>query len=98
MNSVGLQEVSGQTEKKNKFGGLGNTVIGQRIRVRLFPLINVQMAHSAAGGVGFGAGRLSTISAVDKPLKWFVIRCCNWQWTSERNILISGSLNHCYMT
>lgn len=39
VNSVGLQEASGQTEKKNKFGKYGNT-----------------MAHSAAGGVGFGAG------------------------------------------
>jgi len=39
VNSVGLQEASGQTEKKNKYGKYGNT-----------------MAHSAAGGVGFGAG------------------------------------------
>lgn len=39
VNSVGLQEASGQAEKKNKFGKYGNT-----------------MAHSAAGGVGFGAG------------------------------------------
>lgn len=39
INSVGLQEASGQAEKKNKFGKYGNT-----------------MAHSAAGGVGFGAG------------------------------------------
>ncbi|KAG1835142.1 SH3-domain-containing protein [Suillus variegatus] len=38
-NSVGLQEASGQAEKKNKYGKYGNT-----------------MAHSAAGGVGFGAG------------------------------------------
>ncbi|KAH7927974.1 hypothetical protein BV22DRAFT_1005946 [Leucogyrophana mollusca] len=39
VNSVGLQEASGQAEKKSKFGKYGNT-----------------MAHSAAGGVGFGAG------------------------------------------
>jgi len=39
VNSVGLQEASGQAEKKNKYGKYGNT-----------------MAHSAAGGVGFGAG------------------------------------------
>ncbi|OAX34378.1 hypothetical protein K503DRAFT_747499 [Rhizopogon vinicolor AM-OR11-026] len=39
VNSVGLQEASGQEEKKSKFGKYGNT-----------------MAHSAAGGVGFGAG------------------------------------------
>lgn len=39
VNSVGLQEASGQAETKNKFGKYGNT-----------------MAHSAAGGVGFGAG------------------------------------------
>ncbi|KAF9000643.1 SH3 domain-containing protein [Cyathus striatus] len=37
-NSLGLQQVD-QTEKKSKYGALGNT-----------------MAHSAAGGVGFGAG------------------------------------------
>ncbi|KAG0702777.1 SH3-domain-containing protein [Suillus ampliporus] len=37
VNSVGLQEASGQAEKKNKFSGS-------------------MMAHSAAGGVGFGAG------------------------------------------
>ncbi|KAG2153962.1 SH3-domain-containing protein [Suillus clintonianus] len=39
VNSVGLQEASGQAEKKSKYGKYGNT-----------------MAHSAAGGVGFGAG------------------------------------------
>ncbi|OJA16479.1 hypothetical protein AZE42_06873 [Rhizopogon vesiculosus] len=39
VNSVGLQEASGQEEKKSKYGKYGNT-----------------MAHSAAGGVGFGAG------------------------------------------
>ncbi|EGN99044.1 hypothetical protein SERLA73DRAFT_181826 [Serpula lacrymans var. lacrymans S7.3] len=39
VNSVGLQQASGQTEKKSKYGKFGNT-----------------MAHSAAGGVGFGAG------------------------------------------
>ncbi|KAG2146093.1 SH3-domain-containing protein [Suillus bovinus] len=39
VNSVGLQEASGQADKKNKFGKYGNT-----------------MAHSAAGGAGFGAG------------------------------------------
>ncbi|KAF9223601.1 SH3-domain-containing protein [Gyrodon lividus] len=39
VNSIGLQQASGQAEKKSKYGALGNT-----------------MAHSAAGGVGFGAG------------------------------------------
>ncbi|KAH7884562.1 SH3 domain-containing protein [Phlebopus sp. FC_14] len=39
VNSIGLQQSSGQAEKKSKYGALGNT-----------------MAHSAAGGAGFGAG------------------------------------------
>ena len=30
VNSVGLQQASGQPEKKSKFGGFGNTVIGDR--------------------------------------------------------------------
>ncbi|KIJ11985.1 hypothetical protein PAXINDRAFT_83550 [Paxillus involutus ATCC 200175] len=39
VNSIGLQQTSGQAEKKSKYSAFGNT-----------------MAHSAAGGAGFGAG------------------------------------------
>lgn len=33
VNSLGLQQAAGQAEKKSKYGALGNTVIGDRIRM-----------------------------------------------------------------
>jgi len=32
VNSLGLQQATGQVEKKSKFGGMGNTVIDERSR------------------------------------------------------------------
>lgn len=44
------------------------------------------MAHSAAGGVGFGAGGLSFLSTA---LALTCLRCCDWRWLGASDILIS---------
>ncbi|KAF7307430.1 Myosin IE [Mycena indigotica] len=57
-NSIGLQQdVQGQQEKKSKYGKYGETVRAFLLS-SLLRILNtsLQMAHSAAGGVGFGAG------------------------------------------
>lgn len=58
VNSVGLQEKEGTEAKKDKFGQYKNTV--KEFLSICFPtsyLFHVKLAHSAAGGVGFGAGK-----------------------------------------
>lgn len=57
VNSLGLQEAEGQDKKKSKYGKLGNTVSVLSLCCRTDGLNAEQMANSAAGGVGFGAGK-----------------------------------------
>ena len=90
VNSVGLQQAPGQPEKKSKYGAMGNTVIGDALAMS-FPLINVQMAHAAVGGVGFGAGGFSITADTDVDLKW-PVRCCDRWRFGERNLLSSWTL------
>jgi hypothetical protein len=47
----------------------------------------VQLAHSAAGGVGFGAGRLSVYSMNDKNSDWSHHRCRNWRRIGSSHFL-----------
>lgn len=47
-------------KKKSKFGGLGTTVSCQELIYNFFTHWMLQMANSAAGGVGFGAGQFGS--------------------------------------
>jgi LAS seventeen-binding protein 1/2 len=60
VNSIGLQEKEGTDDKKDKFGQYKSTVKDFHFLLPDKPYsIYSQLAHSAAGGVGFGAGKLS---------------------------------------
>lgn len=50
----------------------------------------MQMAHSAAGGVGFGAGRSSITTDTNIDLTWLV-RCCD-RWRFGEGHLLSSVL------
>ena len=60
VNSIGLQEKEGTDAKKDKMGQYKSTVkaIFVCFPEKLYSSY-AQLAHSAAGGVGFGAGKLS---------------------------------------
>ena len=60
-NPLGLQAAPGQEEKKKGFGKYKSTVSSSRsfrLQSCLSVSLSYQLAHSAAGGVGFGAGLL----------------------------------------
>ena len=59
VNSIGLQEKEGTEAKKDKFGQYKSTVKDFLLFVFKPNSFYAQLAHSAAGGVGFGAGKLS---------------------------------------
>ncbi|KAF8968032.1 hypothetical protein BDZ97DRAFT_1800581, partial [Flammula alnicola] len=56
VNNVGLQEAPGTEAKKDKFGKYKSTVNNFYLITSNCQLTSFQLAHSAVGGVGFGAG------------------------------------------
>ena len=67
VNSIGLQEKEGTQQPKDRFGQYKNTVKDFLFAFQpSFIHFTPQLAHSAAGGVGFGAGKLFVCSLNDQ--------------------------------
>ena len=104
VNSIGLQEKEGTEAKKDKFGKYKSTVKDFHVcfPVKLYSFYT-QLAHSAAGGVGFGAGKLCVFNDGYNP-DWLHRRCRNWRrigssyflgyisWLQESVYLLLGRL------
>lgn len=80
VNSIGLQQKEGTEAKKDKFGQYKNTVKDFLVcfPAKLYSYY-AQIAQSAAGGVGFGAGKLSVYSMNDQNSDLSYCRCRNWR-------------------
>lgn len=78
-NEVGLEEKPGQEEKKSKFAAYKGTVsdLPPFTHISWHANDSLQLAHSAVGGVGFGAGMCFAIDILVSTYRDFS-RFCYW--------------------